>query len=299
MAAGLALARSYQYRPALFFLLAFAVTWILWFAGIYVGSRPDLEAYGSVFSLVGLLGPIGAALYLVFTSGSEALKSDFRDRLFNLRRIRPILALTAIVMPFAVVLLSILLSLAFGESKDQFQFSGSGNLVAMIVLAMVLAPIMEEVGWHGYGVDSLRAKTGTLNATLLFGMLWSAWHAPLFLIGGTYQNALTHMDNPVFVANFFVSVIPAAIIANWFYYRNGRSIALAIFLHAMLNAASVLLSAGQAAKSIATLLYTAIAVVLIVADRALFAEGPRNFPDGDARARAAAPGRGSHTDLDS
>jgi hypothetical protein len=45
----------------------------------------------------------------------------------------------------------------------------------------------------------------------------------------------------------------------------------------MLNAGSVLLNAGQVAKCIATLLYAAIAVALIVADRALFKEGPRNF----------------------
>jgi uncharacterized protein len=183
------LERSYQYRPAPFFLLAYAVTWTLWFVGIYVGSRPDLEAYGSVLSLVGLLGPIGTALYLVFTSGSEALRSDFKDRLFNLRRIRPIFVLAAVAIPFAVIL-SILLSAAFGQPTDQFKLSGGGNLLAMMILAMVLAPIMEEVGWHGYGVDSLRAKTGMLQATLLFGVLWSVWHAPLFLIGGTYQNAL-------------------------------------------------------------------------------------------------------------
>ena len=277
--------KTYQYQAALFFLLAYAVTWTLWFAGVYVGSRQGLEAYGSVFSLVGLLGPIGAALSLVHTSDSVSLKNDFKDRLFNLRRIRPIFALAAFAMPFAVILLSILLSLGFGESPDQLRFSGGGSLLAMIVLAMVLAPIMEEVGWHGYGVDSLRARSGVLKATLLFGLLWSAWHAPLFLIGGTYQNALTHMGNPVFVANFFVSVIPAAIIANWFYYRNGRSIALAIFLHSMLNAASVVLNAGQIAKCIATLLYAAIAVALIVADRTLFAEGPRNFLGGDPQRR--------------
>lgn len=272
--------RPYQYRPALFFLLAYVLTWIPWLVGVYLGSVPGLDVYAPLFSFVGLLGPIGAALFLVFTSGSGALKRDFKDRLVNLRRIRPIYAIAAVVVPFMVILLSIWLSLAFGQSVDQFQLSGGGNLLAMIVLALVLAPIMEETGWHGYGVDSLRTETGVLRATLLFGVLWSAWHAPLFLIDGTYQNALTRMGSPLFVANFFVSVIPAAIIANWFYYRNGRSIALAIFLHAMLNAASVLLNAGQVAKCIATLLYGAIAAALIVADRALFAEGPRNFLDG-------------------
>lgn len=265
--------RPYRYRPALFFLLAYAVTWSLWFYGVYLGSQEG----GSLFSLIGLLGPIGAALFLVLTSGSNALKSDFKDRLFNLGRIKPTFAIGAVVTPFAVIGLSILLSLAFGQSVDQFQFSGGGNLLPMIVLAMVLAPIMEEVGWHGYGVDSLRAKAGMMKATLLFAALWCVWHAPLVLIPGTYPNALARMDNPLFVANFFISIIPASIIANWFYYKNGRSIALAIFLHAMLNAASVLLNTGQVAKCIATLLYAAIAVALIVIDRALFAEGPRNF----------------------
>ena len=45
----------------------------------------------------------------------------------------------------------------------------------------------------------------------------------------------------------------------------------------MLNAASVLFNAGQVAKCIATLLYAAIAAGLMVGDRALFGEGPRDF----------------------
>ena len=60
-------------------------------------------------SLVGVLGPIGTALFLVLTSGSAVLKHDFWDRLFNLRRIRPLHAALAVAIPFAVICLSILL----------------------------------------------------------------------------------------------------------------------------------------------------------------------------------------------
>lgn len=271
--------KSYQYKPALFFLMAYVVSWIAWSFGVYVGSQKELEAYAALFNLIGLLGPIGAALFLVLTSGSKALKSDFKDRLFNLRRVRPTYAIFAVAMPFAVMCLAIWLSLWFGHSTDQFRLSGGANLLAMIILAMILAPIMEEMGWHGYGVDSLRAKTGMLRATLLFGVLWSAWHAPAFLISGTYQNQLVRMDSPVFVVNFFLSVIFAAIVANWFYYKNDRSIVAAILLHSMLNASAVLLNAGQIAKCIATLLYAAIAAGIIATDRT-FKEGPRNFMDG-------------------
>jgi hypothetical protein len=268
----------YQYRPGWFFPIAYVATWIPWFVGIYLGAQPGLEAYASPLSLVGLLGPIGATLYMVFSSRSTALQCDFKGRLLNLRRIRPLYAILAVVLPFAVISLSIVLSLWFGESSDQFGLAGGNNLIAMIILAIILAPIMEETGWHGYGVDSLRAKFGMMQATLLFAILWCAWHAPLVLIPGTYQNQVAEMQNKLYVANFFLSIIPTAIIANWFYYKNDRSIMIAMLLHSMLNAAAVLPNAGQIAKCIATLFYAGIAAGLIVGDRKVFAEGPRNFP---------------------
>ena len=271
--------RTYDYRPVPFFVMAYVVTWIPWSVAAYVGSQnpESSESYVSLFNLVGLLGPLAVALFLILSSGSEALKSDFRDRLFNLRRIRPLYLIVAIVMPSTVMGLSIWLSLWFGQSADQFRLSPGANLSALIILAVILAPIIEEMGWRGYRVDSLRAKSGMTKATLLFGALWSAWHAPLALIGGTYQNQLAAMDNGAFLANFFISIIPAAIIANWLYYKNNRSIGAAILLHAMLNAASVLLNAGQVAKCIATVLYAAIAAGIFAIDHAAFAEGPRNF----------------------
>jgi len=268
--------RTYNYRPVPFFVMAYVVTWIPWSVAAYAGSQ-NWESYVSLFNLVGLLGPLAVALVLILSSGSEALKSDFRDRLFNLRRIRPLYLIVAIVMPPTVMGLSIWLSLWFGQSADQLRLSAGANLPALIILAVVVAPIIEEMGWRGYGVDSLRAKSGMTKATLLFGVLWSLWHAPLALIGGTYQNQLAAMDNGTFLANFFISIIPAAIIANWLYYKNNRSIGAAILLHAMLNAASVLLNAGQVAKCIATVLYAAIAAGIFAIDHAAFVEGPRNF----------------------
>ena len=269
-----------RYRPVLFFAMAYGITWVPWAIGAYLGSQPGGEAYAFLFNLVGLLGPVAATLFLVMTSRSSALKTDFQDRLFNPRRIRLVYAIVAIALPFILIWLSIWLSVWFGQPADQFRLAGGASVLALIVLAMVLAPIMEEIGWHGYGVDSLRAGAGMLEATLLFGVLWSAWHAPLILLGGTYQNQLARMDNPVFLINFFVSVIPAAIIANWLYYKNDRSIAAAILLHSMLNAAAVLFNTGQVAKCIATLLYAVVAAAIVVIDRAAFREGPRDFVQG-------------------
>ncbi|MGD9502204.1 MAG: lysostaphin resistance A-like protein [Methyloceanibacter sp.] len=269
--------RPYRYRAVQFFALAYALSWSAWLAAIYAGSRPELEPYAALANLVGVLGPIGATLFLVLTSGSAALKRDFRDRLLDLRRIRPPYAALAVLMPFAVIGLSILLSVWLGQPADQLRLAGGAGLIPLVVLALMLAPICEEVGWHGYGADSLRDRFGMLAATLLFAVLWCAWHVPLVLVPGTYQHELAAMGSKIFVVNFFASIVPAGIIANWLYYKNGRSIPAAILFHAMLNAAAVLIAAGQVAKVIATLLFTAIAAALILGDRRLFAEGPRDF----------------------
>jgi hypothetical protein len=81
----------YAYRPVLFFAMAYAATWTPWFLAAYAGSQKGLEPYAPLLNLVGLLGPCAVALFLILSSGSAALKRDFKDRLFNLRRIdRPI-----------------------------------------------------------------------------------------------------------------------------------------------------------------------------------------------------------------
>ena len=216
----------------MFFALTYGLSWTPWFAGIYAGSRAELEPYAALANLLGVLGPIGAAQLLVLTSGSAALKQDFWDRLLNLRRVSPLYAAFAVAIPATVICLSILLSLWLGQPADQFRLSGGAGLIPLVVLALVLTPICEEVGWHGYGADSLREGFGMLPATLLFAALWCAWHAPLVLVPGTYQHGLAVMDSKIFVGNFFVSIVPAGIIANWLYYKNDRSIAAAILFHA-------------------------------------------------------------------
>ncbi len=268
---------SYRYRPAAYFALAYVATWIPWLIGAYLARQEGGEAYGFLFNLIGLLlGPTGVALFFVFSSGSSALRRDFLDRLVNLRRIRPLYALVAILLPFVLILLAIWISTWFGETPDQFAVAGGSGLVAMIAIAMVLAPLLEETGWHGYGVDSLRAHAGMLKATALFAVLWCLWHLPLVLVPGTYQHYVATLDNPIFVINFFVSILPAAFVANWLYYRNRRSILGAILVHSMLNGAAVLLNTGQVAKCIATVLYVIVAIAIVAFDRE-FRKGPRNF----------------------
>ncbi len=108
-----------------------------------------------------------------------------------------------------VLFLATTVSLLFGQPLDQFQLANQFMILQgqnMLSLGiMVLAPLMEELGWRGYGVDSLRSRLNLFKTSLLFGLLWALWHVPLFFIQGYYQNTLWN-TSLVYVANFFISI---------------------------------------------------------------------------------------------
>ena len=263
---------TYRYRPVAFYALTFALTWIPWFASAHFSTAPAMVAYEYGFLLLGGFGPLLSALILSWFSHSDALKKDFRARLIDVRRFNPpYLLVTFLLMP-VVSWMAVRLSLYLGEPASQLALSPF--LLARVPITLI-APTLEELGWRGYGMDSLRARMGALSASLLFGVLWASWHWPLFLINGTYQHDL--LASPLYTANFFASVLPIAIIANWLYYKHRRLILAAILFHFMLDAVPQSLAIGQVAKCIETVLFAILAIGIVIVDRKAFGKGGRIF----------------------
>jgi membrane protease YdiL (CAAX protease family) len=259
---------EHVYRPVAFFTLTLSLTWVTWFGAAFLSYQTGTEALQTLLMLLGLCAPLAAAVILMQGQRNRELRREFWDRLLNLRRVKPIyLPVIVLLMP-VTVLIATALSLTLGQPASQFnlasQFSFSAGL-APVLLVLILAPALEELGWRGYGVDSLRSKLGLLPATLLFAGLWAAWHLPLYFVNHYYQNDLWN-TNLLFAANFIVSVLPAAIIMNWLYDKNNRSIAACILFHFTLDAASEMFQTQQVTKVIVTLILLAIALVLMVKD---------------------------------
>lgn len=278
---------AHEYKPLRWIALTLGLTWTPWVLAIALGADKEtaetysFETVAFALAILGLFGPTIASLIMIFRSGSQPLKADFKDRLLSLRRIVPRYLVLTIVLPTLVVLTAITISLLFGGSTDQFSLttdaSELGKLFMMVLLTMVLAPIFEEMGWRGYGVDSFRAKLSPLKMSLAFGAFWGLWHAPLFLLAGTYHYGLTQMDSPAPVINFFVSVVIIAIVVNWLYYKNNRSILAAAVAHSAGNAAGVLIAATPTTDLISTSVFFVVAVAVVLLDRRHFSEGPRTF----------------------
>ncbi len=261
--------KTYKYRPVLFFALAYLFTWIFWVPAIFVKGNT-----GALLMMIGLLSPAVVSTLFVVFSGSDLLKKDLKVKLVGLYKVKWSNVLLAILQFAGIVAASILLSLLFGQSLNQFSFtedfSFTGVGIGTAFVTITLAAILEEVGWKGYCEDSIGAYMNWFWESLIFGVIWSLWHLPLIFIEGTYHAGL--MVNPLFVVNFFVSAVPMGFIITWVYLVSDRSILACIIYHFVVNFLQEKIAMTPETKCVETIVVTVVAVILVIANRDMFFE---------------------------
>ena len=261
--------KQYTYRPVLFFVLTYLFTWVFWIPAVFV-----TENAGSILMLIGLLAPAVVSTVFVLRSGSETLKQDLKNKIFGFYKVRWLNVLLAIGIFAVIIAASILLSLAFGQPAGQFSFtedfSFTGVGIGSALLTILLASIIEEVGWKGYCEDSIGSYMNWFWESMIFGALWSLWHLPLIFIQGTYQAGL--MADPLYVVNFFISGIPLGFIITWVYLASDRSILACMVFHLFVNFMQEKIAMTPETKCVETIVVTAAAAVIVLANREMFFE---------------------------
>ncbi|MBO5564384.1 MAG: CPBP family intramembrane metalloprotease [Lachnospiraceae bacterium] len=260
---------EYRYRPVLFFVLAYFFTWIFWIPAIYLP-----ESISPLLMLIGLIAPAVVSTVFVLLSGSDALKQDLKNKLIGFYKVKWLNVFWAVIVFAAVIVCSILLSLLFGQSPDQFSFSEdfsfTGVGIAGAFLTITVASIIEEVGWKGYCEDSIGNYMNWFWESMIFGALWSFWHFPLIFIQGTYQAGL--MVNPLYVVNFFVSGIPMGFVITWVYLASDRSILACMIFHLFVNFMQEKIAMTQETKCIETVVITVVTIIIVAVKKDMFFE---------------------------
>ncbi len=260
---------AYRYRPVLFFALAYLFTWIFWIPAIFIKGNT-----GTFLMMLGLIAPAVVSTLFVVFSGSDALKKDLRQKIVGFYKVKWMNVLLAILVFAGITACSILLSLAFGQPLSQFSFtedfSFTGVGIGSALLTILVASIIEEVGWKGYCEDSIGNYMNWFWESMIFGALWSFWHFPLIFIQGTYQAGL--MVNPLYVINFFVSGIPLGFIITWVYLASDRSILACMVFHLFVNFMQEKIAMTPETKCVQTIVVIAATVIIVAAKRDMFFE---------------------------
>ncbi|NGX59605.1 MAG: hypothetical protein KR126chlam3_00758 [Chlamydiae bacterium] len=256
------------YHPVVFYLVTILIAFILGLIAAYAMKQLQMPLL-----LLNLCVPCITAIVMIFASRNEILIQDFWNRLF-LFKISPNYLIVILFLMPCIVFLATAISLLFGYSTAQFSISNDlsvmkGWAILGIAIPLLLAPIIEELGWRGYGVDSLRANFNLFTTSVIFGLLWAVWHLPAFFIKGYYHNQLWDLGT-IYVINFFVSVFVIAFLMNWVYYKTDRSIPAVMLFHSILNLSFMLFKTEPFTKCIVTILLCAIIISIIVYDRNFF-----------------------------
>ena len=259
--------KKYRYRPVLFFALAYLFTWIFWIPAIFLPQN-----LGAVLMLIGLLAPGIVSTVFVLASGSKELKTDLKNKIIGFYKVKWGNVALAVVVFALIIVSSILLSTLFGQSLNQFafteDFSFTGVGIAGAFFTILIASIVEEVGWKGYCEDSIGNYMNWFWESMIFGVLWSFWHFPLIFIQGTYQAGL--MVNPLYVINFFVSGIPMGFIITWVYLASDRSILACMIFHLVVNFLQEKIAMTPETKCVETIVVTIVTIIIVIAKKDMF-----------------------------
>jgi uncharacterized protein len=127
-------------------------------------------------------------------------------------------------------------------------------------------PLFEEPGWRGFLQPRLEEILQPWVAAICVGIMWAAWHIPLFFV--TWSSA-----SPV---SFLLIEIGVSILIAFAVSSAGKAILVAILMHAAFNASSQFLDpflgqtstrARPSAEMILAFAYLFVAGVIVLCTR--------------------------------
>ena len=261
-------------HPWLFFALSTLLPWTFWGVAAYLSHLEPASnshiKWASFLGLVGLLMPAIIAFWLIHRD--IGLQKDLFSRFFNFNSAKPVYLLLALFLMPVSILLAQAISLLFGYSASQFQITGHYTFssgVFPVWFLLILAPLIEELGWHTYGTDSLRSRFSLFKTSMIFALYWGIWHIPLSFIKDYYQSHLVDLGW-IHSLNFLVSIFPFVIIMNWLYYKTNRNILVAIVFHITAGYFNEIFATHPDSKIIQTVILLFFATIIVIKNKAFF-----------------------------
>lgn len=215
-----------------FFLLVFALSIPFWLLGAVTGLQ--LLSGLPVSSLM-VVSPTLAALIIVYRENKTAGMAELLKRSCDYKRIRtkvwyaPIILLMPGVMVLEYELLRFM-----GSPIPPPQFPMLTLLVMLLVF--FITGLGEELGWMGYAIDPMQARSNALQAGILLGLAWAAWHIIPVVQAGRAPGWIAWQCPLAWVSGRVLIV--------WLYNNTGKSVFATALYHAMLNVSFFLFPIG-------------------------------------------------------
>ena len=237
--------------PLTFFLLVFVLSIPFWL----IGSVTELQLLaGLPVSALMLVSPMTAASILVYRENKTAGVLKLLKRSLDYKRIRAKVWYAPIVllMPGAT-------ALTYGLMRLMELPLPAPRFPVLAALAMLLAffvaALGEELGWSGYVIDPMQARRNALEASILLGVVWAAWHwVPL----------MQAHRSPAWIAWWSLYTVALRVLIVWLYNNPGKSVFATSLFHAFTNVSGVTYSNYYDPRITGLIVAFAAAIVTVV-----------------------------------
>lgn len=242
------------HRLTLFFVLAFAISWLV---------RP-LTLLNPNSSLLIPSGPAVAAAITAFLAGGKAELLRILQQLVRWR-VAGRWYVAAVGLPCLVVAVSAGLTVSGGAPAPELGPNpGWFMLLGTFAFTLVTVGLFEELGWRGYALPLLQQNRPALSAALLLGLAWAAWHLPELLSDPTGQRP------PL---PFLLMVLAQSVLLAWLYNSSG-SVPVCMVFHGAFNTSGALIFPALLGPDYLTLWWTVALLHVLAALVVIAVAGP-------------------------
>ena len=243
-----------QKHPVLtYYALVFAISWggiLMIVAPGGIPGEPDAVARLFPFTLAALFaGPsVAGVVMTALVSG----RAGFRELIARLGRWRVGVAWWAAALLTGPVLVAAVL---FGLSLYSRDFMpgllATEDKIELLVFGLgwglVGGGFLEELGWTGFAVPTLRRRYSALATGLIVGLLWGTWHVLIAVWASRGLAGEAPLTGFIagFLAFYFVALPAYRVLMVWL-YDHTASLLLAMLMHAVLSASTIVLQPASA-----------------------------------------------------
>ena len=256
-----------RHSVLVYFALVFVISWG---GGILVIGPDGLPLRAEEFESLGMLLYVailaGPCLAGIFMTGIVHGRPGLRELLARLRRWRVGWSSYALALLPALVSTATALALSLMASDFRPAVLDSNDKAGIVMRAVgpaFLVGALEEIGWTGFAVPQIRARHSILATGLAVGVVWGAWHFPLFWEIDSFSATLPLV---ILVTKLFSWLPPFRVLLVWMNDRT-HSLPVVMFMHAAVSFVAITLSPENltGARLLASLLVSAGTMWLLLA----------------------------------
>lgn len=224
-----------QHSLFFFYLMAFAFTWGYELPFLLL-HLPWTLVTGTPVSFV---GPTAAAFIMTAITEGRAGVGRLLRRYVQWRASLWLYLFVLLVVPALLLLGFVALPGALAAFRAPALSFVGVYLLSYVQILVLAGPLGEEPGWRGFALPRWQQRSGPLKGSIFLGLLWAAWHLPLFLRPG-YNGAGTGLLGialPFLV--FLIGAMATAVLFTWVFNTARDSLLLVILLHASIDVTPV------------------------------------------------------------